>query len=313
MDTRYTAPKQQTGFPAIAVLFAFLCFLFWSCGPEKNNGVHGKENPPGVDLAANQEGQGDVEKKDPPQKSDELEEGKDFKHPTMHFEMVWVEPGNFFLGAKKNAPGQKGKTGILVTLTKGFWLAKYETTQEIYEAVMHDNPSDFPSPRHPVENLAYFEAEDFCNRLTAWEKENGRLPGSLRYHLPTEAQWEFAAKGGNNAHILTFPSLDESAWHKENSTGGPSNIGLKAAHPLGFHDLIGNVSELCYGRAAPYPVTAQKDWIGPQDGNFCIARGGGWYSTPAECAETTRMEVLPSFKMSMVGFRFAVSSTMVVH
>lgn len=242
--------------------------------------------------------------------TDTIQEGKDFRHPALHFEMLWVPPGNFLIGSKQKDAPENEKSGALVRITRGFWLASKETTQELYEAVMQENPSDFKDAHKPVEGVAYYEALDFCNKLTRFEQAHGRLEPTLRYHLPTEAQWEFAAKGGAHAQKLDFPAVDQGTWHKGNSPGGPNRPAMKAPHPLGFYDIFGNVAEFCYGRAAPLPTTSETDWIGPQDGNFCVARGGSWYSPPGECSATNRLEVLPTFSMSMIGFRLALSTAL---
>ena len=248
----------------------------------------------------------------PPPPSAKLEDsqkpqfGKSFTHPSLSLEMIWVDPGHYWMGSKaENAPKNE-KPNALVSISKGFWLAKFETTQELYKSVTNENPSDFQEPKQPVENVAYYEAEGFCERLTAYEQKLGRLPDNFEYHLPTESQWEFVAKGGANGTKLEFPPFEYYVAHKENSRG-PSIVGLKEPHPLGFYDMQGNISELCYGRAATLPAIPKKDWIGPQDGDFCIARGGSWFVPPAECTKTARMETLPAFKMANVGFRIALS------
>lgn len=305
----------KLSWPITLVWLAF----FYGCAPiakEDLSQVDEKEEHRTAPTKEDSQPEAPTAPEDPPKKastrsySTEILKGQDFRHPTLHFEMVWMPPGNFLIGSNdKNAPANE-KSGSLVSITKGFWLARKETSQELYEAVMQENPSDFKGAQRPVENLAYFEASDFCEKLTRFEQSQGRLPSTFRYHLPTEAQWEFAAKGGAEAQKLEFPTIDKTAWHKGNSTAGPAQPGKKTPHPLGFYDIFGNVAELCFGRAAPLPSTSQKDWIGPQDGDFCVARGGSWFSPPVECNATKRMEVLPTSRMSTVGFRLALGSAL---
>ena len=237
-----------------------------------------------------------------------LTAGQNFRHPELPLEMIWVKPGSFRMGSKSEKAPKNEKPNAIVSVTQGYWLARNETTQRLYEAVMQENPSEFLNPEQPVENLAYYEAQGFCEKLTEHEQSNNRLPPGYRYHLPTETQWEFAAKGGAEAHLQKFPPTNEYVWHKGNSPGGPNVIGKKSAHPLGFFDILGNISEFCYGRSAPLPSLPQKDWIGSQEGQFCVARGGNWFVEPTECTNTIRFETLPSFKISSVGFRLALSN-----
>lgn len=239
--------------------------------------------------------------------SQKPEFGDSFTHPTLPLEMIWVKPGHYFMGSNQDNAPLSEKPNALVSISTGFWLAKYETTQELYQAVTNENPSEFNFARQPVENVAYYEAERFCERLTAHEQKEGRLPENYQYHLPTESQWEFVAKGGSNASKEEFPPFEYYAWHNENCKS-PNIIGMKEPHPLGFHDMLGNVSELCYGRLATLPALPKKDWIGPQDGSFCVARGGNWFVAPSECTPTVRLETLPAFQMAHIGFRVALSN-----
>jgi len=282
-------------------------FSFSGCGDDP----HQYTTPP-PDYEENSPGSLQASTPKPTQKAKDatstLTAGKNFHHPELPLEMIWVKPGSFRMGSKSTKAPKNEKPNAIVTVTQGYWLARHETTQKLFEAVMSENPSEFPNPEQPVENLAYYEALEFCENLTEHEQNHNRLPPGYRYHLPTEAQWEFAAKGGAEAHLQKFPVFNEYVWYKGNSPGGPNLIGKKAAHPMGFFDLLGNISEFCYGRGAPLPSLPQKDWIGPQDGAFCIARGGNWHSEPGECTNTVRFETLPAFRMSTVGFRLALSN-----
>ena len=282
-------------------------FSFSGCGDDP----HQYTTPP-PDYEENSPGSLQASTPKPTQKAKDatstLTAGKNFHHPELPLEMIWVKPGSFRMGSKSaNAPKNE-KPNAIITVTQGYWLAKHETTQRLFEAVMSENPSDFHNAEQPVESLAYYEALDFCEKLTAQERSNNRLQPGFQYHLPTETQWEFAAKGGAEAHLQNFPQIEESVWHKGNSPVGPNIVGRKTAHPLGFLDLLGNISELCYGRAAPLPSLPQKDWIGSQEGRLCVARGGNWFEEPTKCTTTARLTVLPSTRNSAIGFRLALSN-----
>ena len=238
--------------------------------------------------------------------SEKPQTGKSFSHPTLPLEMIWVDPGHYWMGSRADNAPDNEKPNALVSISTGFWLATYETTQELYQAVTNENPSEFKFPRQPVEYVAYYEAEIFCEKLTAFEKQQGRLPDNYSYHLPTESQWEFVAKGGSEASKEEFPPFEYYVWHKGNCKS-PNIVGLKEPHPLGFYDILGNVSELCYGRYATLPSLPKKDWIGPQDGRFCVARGGNWFVDPSQCTPTVRLDTLPTFQMAHIGFRVALS------
>jgi formylglycine-generating enzyme required for sulfatase activity len=287
----------------LVVLLSLFIVLHYGCNqaPEEFSYEDPEQNQPDTDPQPN--------RNPVPDKlvgAEKPQYGKSFSHPTLPLEMIWVDPGHYWMGSKRDDAPESEKPNALVSISKGFWLAKYETTQELYQAITQENPSEFKFARQPVEYVAYYEAEDFCEKLTAVEKQSGRLPDNYSYHLPTESQWEFVAKGGSQASKVEFPPFEYYAWHKDNCKS-PNIVGMKEPHPLGFYDILGNVSELCYGRYATLPSLPKKDWIGPQDGQFCVARGGNWFVEPSLCTTTARLDTLPTFQMAHIGFRIALS------
>jgi formylglycine-generating enzyme required for sulfatase activity len=146
-------------------------------------------------------------------------------------ECVYVAPGTF----------QMGQADILVampvrqvTLTQGYWIGKYPVTQAQYQSVMGTNPSSFSGDNKPVERVTWHNAVDFCGKV------GGRLP--------TEAEWEFAARGGNKSNGYTYSgsnNLDEVGWYRSNSGYEIKPVGQKKANELGLYDMTGNVSEIC--------------------------------------------------------------------
>ena len=151
--------------------------------------------------------------------------------------MVLIKAGTFF------------RIKHSVTLTRDFWLSKYEVTQEEYAGLMGKNPSHFPGdPNRPVEKLSYFDAVNYCSALTKGERDAGRLPSGYEYRLPSEAEWEYACRAGTT-NLFSFgdavTEADQYAWTAENSQAITHPVGQKRPNPWGLHDMHGNVWEWC--------------------------------------------------------------------
>lgn len=162
----------------------------------------------------------------------------------------WIGPGKFRMGCDPEDEHGYGdeKPQHEVVITRGFWMGETPVTQEQWQAVMGENPSRFPGPRRPVEQVSWHDSVRFIRRL------NGLLPG-LRAALPTEAQWEYACRAGTQAAFHdgspctapegNDPALDKLGWFGANSGGETHEVKLKAANAWGLHDLHGNVWEWC--------------------------------------------------------------------
>jgi formylglycine-generating enzyme required for sulfatase activity len=198
--------------------------------------------------------------------------------PVLKLEMIWVEPGVFTMGSPSHEEGRNKAEGpqMRVTLTKGFWLGKTEVTQEQYELVMGKNPSAFKNvgKQAPVENVSWIDAMAFCEKLTAREREGGRLPEGYVFTLPTEAQWEYVARAGSTDSAPY--DVESVAWFKKNSGESTHVVAKKTANRWGFHDMQGNVVEWCFDWYGNYPGGAVTDPKGPNHGYYRIARGGSW-------------------------------------
>jgi len=193
-----------------------------------------------------------------------------------------------------------------VALRDGFYLGKHEITQAQYHSVMKTTPSCFKGDNLPVENVSWHDALAFCEALTRIERHAGRLAETEVYRLPTEAEWEFAARGGNSSKNSEFSGFhnrkwpDEfTAWYCGNSSHITHEVGQRGANELGFHDMSGNVWEWtddCYSDSPAYAG-------GGHYAREMAIRGGSWSSLGGDCKVTSRSNVAPLRRMNSLGFR----------
>ena len=198
----------------------------------------------------------------------------------------------------------------VVTLTRDFWLATHEVTQEEFQAVTGRNSSHFQGdPKRPVEKLSYYQALDYCAAITRRETEAGRLPGSYAYRLPTEAEWEYAARAGTT-NLFSFGDdaalADQYAWTLENSGAETHPVGLKLPNPWRLYDMHGNVWEWTLDWFEQYPQGDLKDPVGPPQGTFKVFRGGGWNYRVEFAGSRNRFMMSPTNGINFVGFRLAL-------
>lgn len=213
-------------------------------------------------------------------------------------DFVWVEPGTFEMGSLPEEPGRNADESLhQVTLTKGFFISKYEVTQGQWKEVMGSNPSLFTGDDRPVENVSWHDAQEFIRRL------NDR---GANVRLPTEAEWEYAARAGSRAayHFgSTANLLGDYAWYAANSGGETHPVGSKRANAWGLYDMSGNVWEWCQDWAAVYPVGNVVDPTGPPSGSDKIGRGGSWGVDPTMCRSADRNAAAPDVRGNDLGFR----------
>ena len=225
----------------------------------------------------------------------------------VEFTMVKVEPGTFMMGAIEGdvEVTNNEKPVHQVTLTKPFYMAQTEVTQALWQAVMDTNPSYFNEGGNlPVEQVSYNDAIEFCSRLS-------ELTGHT-FTLPTEAQWEYAARGGQNAPATPTiyagsSELAAVAWYTDNCENATHEVGSKAPNELGLYDMSGSVREWCldwYGNS--YSANAQTDPQGPSTGTNRVSRGGGWASWARECRISARMDFYPGNRYGDTGFRLVM-------
>ena len=193
-----------------------------------------------------------------------------------------------------------------VSISQPFYLGKYEVTQEQWVAVMGtgSNPSIFKGRTNPVENVSWDDVQVFIQKLN--EKE-----GDNKYRLPTEAEWEHAARAGSETKWFfgSDPNqLGKYAWFKDNSAGTTHPVGEKQPNPWGLYDIYGNVWEWVQDWYGEYPEGAMMDPTGPASGSARIYRGGSWFNPANSCRSAYRGKRLPGYRRSHLGFRLAFSS-----
>lgn len=197
-----------------------------------------------------------------------------------------------------------------ITVSKDFWLGKYEVTQAEYVALMGKNPSHFMEDTNaPVEKLSYNDAAAYCEALTKREREVGRLSLNYEYRLPTEAEWEYACRAGTT-NFFSFGNSEtnagEYAWTWENSEEHTHPVGQKKPNPWGLYDMHGNVWEWCQDWFAPYPTNNLVDPVGPREGKVKVFRGGGWNNEAKFARSSNRFMMAPASGIYFVGFRVAL-------
>jgi formylglycine-generating enzyme required for sulfatase activity len=186
-----------------------------------------------------------------------------------------------------------------VEITQPFYLGTTEVTQSQWESVMGNNPSQYKGPNHPVEQVSWEEVQTFIEKL------NAREPG-VTYRLPTEAEWEYAARAGTTTAYSFGDSagdLDEYAWYGGNAGGQTHPVGQKPANGWGLYDVHGNVWEWVQDWYGKYPSSPQRDPSGPPSGADRVVRGGGWYDRARNCRSASRLLWPPGYGYGGLGFR----------
>ncbi len=221
-------------------------------------------------------------------------------------EMVLLNSGTFWMGSLRDSDFRRSNEWPRhqVTITKHFYIGRYEVTQGQWEAVMGANPSTFSGkgPDVPVENVSWNDCRRFIERL------NNLGLGVFR--LPTEAEWEYACRAGTDTHFYWGDDPDDVAvsdyaWYSENSVNSPHEVGLKTPNAWGLYDMSGNVYEWCRDWFGAYAKEAEKqtDPTGPEYGTSRVNRGGCWNLGAWNCRSAHRVGYQPHFKYSFLGFR----------
>ena len=245
-------------------------------------------------------------------------------------ELVKVEAGSFEMSAA-DGENESDEVPHRATLTKDFYLAQTEVTQAQWKAVMGANPSEFKGDDLPVEHVSWNDAMSFCEKLNS----SGKAPNGWKFTLPTETQWEYAARGGKKSKGCKYSgsnTLDEVAWYEENSdvsdgdratsassttisppsdssVGGKTHpVGRKKANELGLYDMSGNVYEWCLDdwQAKSGKLTAEFTRGNDSAGSDRTVRGGSFFSSASFCRAARRGSRAPGVRHGNVGFRPAL-------
>ncbi|GJQ32988.1 MAG: hypothetical protein HBSAPP04_18270 [Ignavibacteriaceae bacterium] len=226
-----------------------------------------------------------------------------------------VEGGSFMMGSNTGDPDEKPVHKVTLS---SFFIGKVPVTQALWREVMGNNPSRFKGDNRPVECVSWYEAVEFCNRLSRREglsgcykeveREKTGLVGSLfgqktkvmlydfnanGYRLPTEAEWEYAARGGNKSRGFKYSGsndLDQVGWYDNNSGSATKEVGTKQPNELGLYDMSGNVWEWCWDwySNSYYSSSIQTDPRGPNAGSNHVKRGGSWNYLAEHCRVANR-------------------------
>jgi formylglycine-generating enzyme required for sulfatase activity len=205
---------------------------------------------------------------------------------------VWIRQGTFQMGC----PAAQGECPEIqkpmhqVTISRGFWIAQTEVTQEAWQRIMGTDPSSFKGAKLPVESVSWDEAKSYCR--------------AVGMRLPTEAEWEYAARGGSSQD--PYGDLDQIAWYALNSRNMTHPVATKQANPWGLHDMLGNVWEWVEDWfAASYPDGSATDPKGPESGKVRTVRGGAWSMVRRSAYASFRGGPGPAIPGNHIGFRCA--------
>ena len=219
-------------------------------------------------------------------------------------DMVRVEAGTFTMGAtpEMENPWDGEKPTHQVTLTNDYYIGKYEVTQALWQAVMGNNPSYFKGDNLPVEKVSWNDCQEFISKLNT-------ITGKT-FRLPTEAEWEYAARGGKKSRGYQYSgssNLSDVAWYKDNSGNKTHAVGSKQANELGIYDMSGNVWEWCQDWYGKYSSSSQTNPTGANSGSNRVRRGGGWGGNAWICRSSYRYSYAPGFSNDSLGLRLVLS------
>jgi sulfatase modifying factor 1 len=266
--------------------------------------------------------------------------GEERRDNGLGLKLCWCPPGTFRMGSPRDQSSRDINEGpAIVTLTRGFWMGKYEVTQSQWQDIMgltlrEQRARDPLQPRpmgdsstrdhvgegpdHPIYFVAYVDAQDFCRKLTDRERQAKRLAAGWEYRLPTEAQWEFACRAGTTTKYSTGDDLSGTQANFD-STRLPKELqgpylrettpgDRYPANAWGIHDMHGNVWEWCADNFVE-TLPGGTDPLVSVEAPFRVFRGGCWHNVPWQCRSAMRASMPPTNRGSGVGFRVALAKT----
>lgn len=227
------------------------------------------------------------------------------------YTMKYVKGGSFKMGYSKTYFEKCGKSSDIVVDVSldDYYISEYEVTQELYESVMGENPSAFKGKKKPVERVSWDDCQLFIKKLNEYTANQRR---NVIFSLPTEAQWEYAAKGGvysNKDYIFSGSNItDGYVWCStiQSYSGKTYDVGMVHSNELGIFDMSGNVSEWCYDWYGPY-TESEHNPTGPINGKKRVIRGGSWLASPCQCSNVCRDKETPQTKSNTIGMRLVLT------
>jgi len=235
----------------------------------------------------------------------EREARGEFEVNGVEFKMIYVEGGTFMMGATIEQGNEvyEDEMPIHKVSLSDYYIGETVVTQELWKAVMGNNPSRFKGDGNlPVERVSWYDAQEFVAKLS-------RLTGRA-FRLPTEAEWEYSARGGKKSRGYKYSgsdNIDEVAWYDDNSGGETHPVKGKKANELGLYDMSGNVWEWCNDWFGDYSGEAQNNPQGPNTGSSRVNRGGSWYGDAKYCRVSLRNIFTPSDRSNRLGFRVVLA------
>jgi formylglycine-generating enzyme required for sulfatase activity len=239
----------------------------------------------------------------------------------LNLDLVKILPGTFRQGSEAGYPDEAPVRDV--ELNTPFWLSRFPITQAQYFELMDTNPSFFPGLELPVESVTWYDALEFCHRLTEREQVSGRIGPRSFFRLPTEAEWEYACRttpegtdaAANGNGVPHWPEyafgndpeqLPDYGWFLDNSHATTHPVGEKKLNAWQLGDLHGNVAEWCHDWYARYEEAAATNPTGPEQGGRKVRRGGCYASSARRCRATDRLGVSPDCACALLGFRVAM-------
>lgn len=225
---------------------------------------------------------------------------KTFTVKGVSFKMVYVDGGTFEMGSSS---GDSDERPVHSVTLSSYYIGETEVTQELWQAVMGSNPSSFTGNQRPVERVSWNDCQEFIEKLNTLTGE--------KFRLPTEAEWEYAARGGNKSKGYEYAGSDnlgDVAWYSDNSESCTHEVKGKLPNELGLYDMSGNVWEWCSDWYGAYSSGAQVDPAGPATGSSRVVRGGSWGNDAAYCRVLNRSRNSPAGTFDDYGVRFVLPS-----
>ena len=222
----------------------------------------------------------------------------------VEFNMVKIEGGTFRMGAtsEQGSDAYDDEYPIHSVTLSDYYIGETEVTQELWEAVMGSNPSEFIGDnQRPVERVSWDDCQEFIKKLN-------QLTGK-KFRLPTEAEWEYAARGGKYSRGYKYSgsnNADEVAWYDSNSGSKTHSVKTKKANELGLYDMSGNVKEWCKDWYGDYQSNSQTNPTGPSEGESRVLRGGGWCYFDMGVRVSRRDYLTPGYRHIIIGLRLAL-------